>query len=430
MLNLKEIIDHHISQKVIKVFLIQVIGILCVLISNFWIAKLLSVSDYGKYSFVVSVINLLSLAACLGFSISLVREVASYQAQGKMNLAKGIFRFSFWSTLLVSVIISFLFVFLSYFKYLKLGYEFYITVLIGLSIIFSSLILIRQFSLQGLHLTVASQVVNNIGKYLVQIIAIFCLLNFGLSVINFNSIILVNAIAILVSFVILEIIFYSDTSSILKNSIPVYDYKVWIVSSFSLFIYKFVSTYLASSEIVLLELLRSNEEVGVYSLARKISGFVSFGLMAANIVLAPKISALYAAGSIAEIENLVRKSIRIVFLFSILVFIIIAIVAIPIFNYLGNEYLKSFIPLLVMMLGELINVAFGPVANLLINSHNERSINSIMIYVTVINIILNIIMIQYFGYIGAAITTAATTILWNAWMAIIVKKKVGIKSWI
>jgi O-antigen/teichoic acid export membrane protein len=177
-------------------------------------------------------------------------------------------------------------------------------------------------------------------------------------------------------------------------------------------------------------LLRSNEEVGVYSLARKISGFVSFGLMAANIVLAPKISALYAAGSIAEIENLVRKSIRIVFLFSILVFIIIAIVAIPIFNYLGNEYLKSFIPLLVMMLGELINVAFGPVANLLINSHNERSINSIMIYVTVINIILNIIMIQYFGYIGAAITTAATTILWNAWMAIIVKKKVGIKSWI
>jgi O-antigen/teichoic acid export membrane protein len=47
-----------------------------------------------------------------------------------------------------------------------------------------------------------------------------------------------------------------------------------------------------------------------------------------------------------------------------------------------------------------------------------------------LNIMLNIVLIPHWGMVGAAITTTATTTVWNVWLYLLVKKHLGIRSFV
>ena len=428
--HLEELLSHQITQKTIKVFLIQCTGIILALVSNFWIARMLNASGYGQFSFLVTIINLFSTFACLGFSSSLIRDIASYSSQGKFSQIKGMIQFSYWVSGAASVLFIAGLAIASYFQLMPFPLDYFTVAIIGITVLFSTLLLIRQFSLQGLGHTSESQIVNSLIRYVIILILLFILINLTASEIGVQEVILINGASVVLALLLIEIIFIKKVPLKVKNSPPIFHASFWIKSSLVLFAYKLMTTYLLSSEILLLGYLKSDEEVGVYSLARKIAGFTSFGLLAANVVLAPKIASLYSEGKLEHLQKLIRKSIRVIFIFSLLVTAGLALVSFPILQLLGEDYTNSYIPLLIMMTGELINVAFGPVAMLLINSNQERTANKIMLATVLVNVIATIVLIHYLGYIGAAISTAMTVVTWNILMAITVKKKIGIKSWI
>lgn len=426
---LEELFSHQFTQKTIKVFLIQCIGIVLTLLSNFWIARMLNASGYGQFSFIITIINLLSTFACLGFSSTLIRDIAAYYSQKKFAEIKGMVRYAFWISVGVSIVFIACLLFAFYFQLLPFNLDYLAITAVGVSILCSALLFIRQFALQGLGYAIESQLGNNLIRYIFVILLLFLLINYT-SEVDVNKVIVVNGLSLLFAFLLMELIFKMKQPSEIKNSTSSFDTSSWIKSSFVLFGYKLLTTYLLSSEILLLGYLKSDADVGIYSLARKIAGFASFGLFAANVVLAPKIASLYAEGKLGHLQKMIKKSIRIIFVFSLLVTATLALVAFPIFNLLGEEYLNSYIPLLIMMAGELVNVAFGPVAMLLINSNQERIANTIMIVTVLLNVVSTFVLIHFMGYIGASISSAMTVVTWNVFMAIAVKRKIGIKSWI
>jgi O-antigen/teichoic acid export membrane protein len=427
---LDQLFTHHIARQTTKVFFIQSFGILLALISNFWIARLLNASGYGQFSFIITIINLLSMFACLGFTSFLIRNVAEYSTQNKFAEIKGLMRFSYLISAISALLFFSGFVMASHYDLLPVRLDVFTTINIGVSILAGTLLLLRQFTLQSLNHTSESRIINDVIRYAITILLLFIYVEYFFHTIDTYQVIFINTISLVLALILIEIVVKKVISKDIKQSPPVFHARIWFKTSMVLFVYKLMFTYLMSSEIILLGFLREGEEVGVYSIARKVSAFISFGLTSSNIVLGPKIAKMYAENNLPALQKLLRKSTRVVFIFSLFTAVVLIIISFPLFRFLGDDYKSAYIPLLIMMVGELVNVACGPVANLLINSNQEKYANISIFITLVFNITCNLVLIYFYGYIGAAITTALSVILWNSLMAVGVRKKIGIKSWV
>ena len=70
----------------------------------------------------------------------------------------------------------------------------------------------------------------------------------------------------------------------------------------------------SKTDIVMLGMMRSSAETGIYDIVIKISLMVEFTLMAINIVLAPNFSSLYTTKQMDRLQLIVTRSIRYAFL--------------------------------------------------------------------------------------------------------------------
>ena len=94
----------------------------------------------------------------------------------------------------------------------------------------------------------------------------------------------------------------------------------------------------------------------------------------------------------------------------------------------GEEFKNSYWILIILTVGQFFSIASGASAQLLIMCGFHKIQSYITTSFMIINLILNIILINYYGVIGAAIATMITVIGVNITRVIIAKKKTGILS--
>ena len=92
----------------------------------------------------------------------------------------------------------------------------------------------------------------------------------------------------------------------------------------------------------------------------------------------------------------------------------------------GDEFKEAYYCLIILCFGQLVNISTGCSGVLLIMSGNERVFSIISVIFLILNIILNYILINLYGIVGAAIATSTSIILENILRVIIAKKKTGI----
>ncbi len=88
----------------------------------------------------------------------------------------------------------------------------------------------------------------------------------------------------------------------------------------------------------------------------------------------------------------------------------------------GSDYIKGYGPLLILMMGNFFNIAVGPVGILLSMTNHERITFKIMLLGGVVNIILNVVLIPFYGMYGAAISSLISSVVWNFTMYYYAKK--------
>jgi O-antigen/teichoic acid export membrane protein len=82
-------------------------------------------------------------------------------------------------------------------------------------------------------------------------------------------------------------------------------------------------------------------------------------------------------------------------------------------NLFGPEYPEALDSLRVLAIGQLINALCGPVLYILNMTGKEKDSQRIMLWVTLVNMVLNGILIPMLGILGAAIATSVSMSLWN-----------------
>ncbi|WP_169817544.1 oligosaccharide flippase family protein [Algoriphagus vanfongensis] len=203
--------------------------------------------------------------------------------------------------------------------------------------------------------------------------------------------------------------------SILKMSFP-----LLIVSSTSL-----ISN---NADSIMLGFLSEVKEVGLYSVASSLAMSTSLFLILTASVLSPKIASLNSINKKDEIQTMVQSVSRFLFLIgggSLLLFVIFGRF---ILSFWGEDFIVAFWPLIILSFGQFINICSGCTGVLLIMTGHEKIVGLLTSSFLLLNLILNLLLIPYFGAIGAAFATSISLILENLLKYIYTIKKTNINT--
>jgi O-antigen/teichoic acid export membrane protein len=174
--------------------------------------------------------------------------------------------------------------------------------------------------------------------------------------------------------------------------------------------------YLVMSRIdlILLGSMKGASEAGIYAIAARAAEFVPFFLFAANTAIAPKISHLYHAGDHDKLQRLTTASARRLLLVTLPFAVVLIVLARPLLHmFYGERFTDGATALQILVLAQFFAIASGPVGILLNMTAHAGASAKAFASGAVTNLVLNLLLIPRFGYVGAATATAISITLCN-----------------
>jgi O-antigen/teichoic acid export membrane protein len=170
----------------------------------------------------------------------------------------------------------------------------------------------------------------------------------------------------------------------------------------------------------------STEMVGIYKTCANVASIAAMGLVAMNTTIQPKISQLYYQGKKEEVMKLCTKFARLIFLMNIPIFAMIIFGSrLMIWLAYGEEFVPGAFALSILAIGQIFNVACGPVAQLLNVTGFHKQFRNISLMGAGVNLLMIILLIPVWGIEGAAVASAISMAVWNIIGTFYIKKKFG-----
>jgi O-antigen/teichoic acid export membrane protein len=207
---------------------------------------------------------------------------------------------------------------------------------------------------------------------------------------------------------------------------PVYAFRQWFQMALPLLFIDGSFMVLNQTDTLMIGAMLNPESVGIYSAAFKTAAWVNFILASVNAIAAPMFAALYAQGKQAELQQLVSMIARWIFYPALTVAVGISLFAEPILGLFGPEFTAAKWAMIMLAIGQLVNVGAGSVGYLLNMTGHHNQCAFVVGCSAVLNLGLNWIGIPQFGILGAALATAISMSLWNVWLNRLVVKYLNI----
>lgn len=403
---------------------------LVVLLTGVLLVRLLGKSEYGIYSYMLSLMSIMLFPIEFGVSNLIVRETARGVTQNDFSEVKGVWRWSFRTSFLYSIVILIISLIGYMFgkKYID-RLEIYTFLWSMIIIPFQAIISISGAALRGLKKVILGQLANLI--VIPSLFAISMLLLHGLTAIKLtsSSAMALRLTATLTTFFFIIFYLYKKIPLEVRRASPNHSGKAWFASSMSLGMSGGFSVLKMQMSILILGIFVSSGQIGTYQVAISAAALAGLALQAVSTILAPQFASLIAQGDMGQFQKLVQTSSRIVSSFNLFVTLVFIFWGKFLLQFVfGPEVIDAYPSLIVLLLGQLVNSFTGPVAYILNMAGFEKNVMKIVALSTLINIILIFIITPFWGIIGAAIASSVAMIVSQFTMHKLVYKKLGIVS--
>ncbi len=408
--------------------LIQIFSMALNFFIGILLARLIGADGYGAFTYAFTLLSVICTIAVFGMDDLLVREISTFQSQNNFSGIKAIMRWAIIRTLIFSAFISMVFFILVNFTEIVSPDKKSIFNLILLCIPVFTLLMILQASKRGLHQVISGQFPEKIIRPVVFILAIFTFIFFYGNTISSLWGINLNIIAHFIAFFILafQSLKIFNITSEEKIIIP----RLWsgkeARSSFYFFIATIMAVINVRADILMLEWMKSDTEVGIYNVAARFSDFTAFALLIITPIIAPSISRLNSLNEKIKLQQLVTKAAKANFIFALSITILLVITGKYPLGFFGDEFTQGYFCMLLLCGGQLITTFAGPAGNLLLMTGFEKLAFYSGLAGTVINILLNLLLIPEFGINGAAAAPAFSMFVWNGLQTFFIFKKLKI----
>ena len=378
----------------------QIIASVCAFIWTILMARYLGVSNYGILGFAISLTGILSFTVDFGISTHIVRHIAIDYSSAPKYLGnaiplKGLFSLGSIFIILIVLILM---------KSNELTIT--VTLLFAIEMIIKSILSLLNGSFQAFE----EGKYQGIGNTLLNIILLFFILisiyaNLGIIAIAI-SYILANAIALVYEYYVLD-------KYITKPKFEFdWDFcKKITVQSLPFAAIILLTTVYYSIDVVMLTKIVGSYATGIYNATYKLISVLTLFYSVYTAVIFPVMSRFFEDDEKILIISF-EKSIKYLMIIIIPIAIATMIYSSDVINIIyGNQYNNASSVLSILIWTVCLLFINGACNNLLNASHKEVTVTKIYLIAALFNIILNFIMIPYFSYNGAAITTVLSDLL-------------------
>mgnify|MGYP002761876429 CR=1 FL=1 len=162
------------------------------------------------------------------------------------------------------------------------------------------------------------------------------------------------------------------------------------------------------SDILMVGFFLSGPAVGIYRVSILLSAFLKLPLSAVNQLFPPIASGLNAENEREELSSVYETVTRWVFTVSLLPSLVMIVYSQEILAVFGSEFTGGAAVLVLFAIAKLTSSVVGPSGFLLMMTDHQYLNFANQLTLGILNIILNYLFIQQFGFVGAAVATAGT----------------------
>lgn len=405
-----------IEKDSIRALLINVAGVLFLFLYHIITARLLSVDDYGRLSYVVSLVGLAGFIASLGLSQGGVRLAATYLAARAWGKLRGLVVYGSLLSAAAGVLLAVAVNLAMQLLVPAAGY--------GRALLFASFAIpgiavafLLGGIFRGMHAVAASVWISMAVAPALLLLSVLGL-QAGGTALSLNGLALLYSVAyaatalaglLWIAFGRLKQLPTSGKAEFVPAEVLVPALPI-LFSSLMVMLFQ-------RSDVLLLGTMSSAAETALYSAAAKLAVINSFVINAVNVSASPVIAVLHHEGRTRELQATLDRVVLVISGLSIGLFVLFVLFSRQLLALYGSAYEQA-VPLLVLLsLGQLFNALCGLNGSLLVMSGNERVHACITTITAVINIAAQVLIIPRYGAYGAAVVTVLTTVLWNVLMA-------------
>lgn len=398
-------------------FAANVLGYIMAFFTNVYTARYLGADEFGALSIALSFSVMFNVFADLGFSTFTTRELAKEKSLRNKYVENTWILRSILAIITIGVIalITNLSGYLG--KYnsetIKIIYILSLTIIIG---VFPSIFTSVFQAYEKMEYPSLSTMLNGVLFLVGTLFLIF----YGFNVLAFA---LLNVVVALVIF-IYSILIYTKKFSLPKMQVDLGFWKQSMKEAlpFGLTnISGMIYTYIDS---LLLSVMQSSAVVGWYTAAYKLVLVLYFIPNAVNMAIFPVMSKYYISSK-DSLKLIYEKYFKLMIIMGLPIAFGTTLLADKIVLIIyGTEYINSIVALQILIWTVVFTFAESSFVQLLQATNKQMIITKISVICVIINIILNVILIPRFSYIGASVATVLTEIILVSYV-IAVTYKIG-----
>ena len=378
------------------------------------LARLLGAHLMGIFFLGVIIIDICAMLSRMGLENGVLKYVAIHEARGEPGCAKG----TILQAAMISVSAALIIAALLYFASDAISASIFrkselapVLRILALSLPFSSLMYMLVHATVAFHTLKYRAIIENMVNPLLNItlVLLFYKMGIRLSGVAFAYVIAFVACAGLAVCYLLRIYPVMKVVEIK----PVYDTKRLMSFSAPLLFVGVLNLLMMWTDILMLGIFTPASDVGVYNTAVKTAFFINFIIISFTSIFAPRISELYHAGDLRQLQSLFKIISRWIFTLSLPLFIIMVFQAENLLWLFGERFTAGALSLSLLAGAHMLNAAVGSVRYMLTMAEREKTVMADTAAVCILNIVLNFLLIPRYGITGAATATSVSIVCIN-----------------
>ncbi|MDO6461488.1 polysaccharide biosynthesis C-terminal domain-containing protein [Granulosicoccaceae sp. 1_MG-2023] len=387
------------------------------------VSRVMPQDEAGLFLLFLTICSVLSTLCQFGLDIPVLRRLSSTRDLIFVNDV--LFRALLWVSLGASVIVFFGLVagglILNGFLYdERLGP----VLIVGLpSVLFLSLSLIYSKAYQSRGWIASSYLYETLGVNLVLVVTLSVALLLNRSIASSASnLAVVYALASFVVFIVAAYVWWWNFGRF--HMLTLSD-RAMFKAGREVFAATCMALLVNWSGILVASVFVLPERIAELAAAQRVSMLVAFILVVANMVVAPKFARLWVTDQLGLLERLVKITSRVMIFVASVVLFSVFVFAEDIMGLFGAGFKDSSALLVILSIGQFVNVATGSVGMLLNMSGHERDFRRVTSFSGPLAFLLSVVGAAYWGIFGAAIATAVSLGVQNVLALFMVRKRLG-----
>jgi O-antigen/teichoic acid export membrane protein len=401
------------------------------LIFNLLVARLLGANQLGIYFLALTVANIVAVISVGGFDLTLVRSLAQQRTEENWGLFRGTLRFAARAVTVLGITGT---------TILLIGAPWLSRVLfhkpelatplriVALYIPFYALEMILLAATQSFKQMKYKAYIESMLNPALRIVMVLLIgvLGGGLKSVLVTYVGTVALCAVLAYFALRRCITVN-----LSAYDAVTDSRGLLAYSSPLFGVTIVTFLIFYMDTLVLAHFRSSAEVGLYSVCIRLIVITGFGLPVVSQIFAPMISELHKKGEIAEMGAYFKTVTVWAVEFFVPLMLLFVVAPGPILGLFGREFRVAASCLLILGVGQLVNILTGPVGLILNMSGWTRLQFWNSTSVLILQIVVAFLLVPRYGYMGAAIANTSAVVVVNAARVVQLQRRLHIHpfSW-